>query len=239
MPDFYKEGQAKLTQEETMSTAHIIYTIIYRLSVLAAGFGCVVMGYKLFVMGVMPKEGSTVDANAGNVKLSLKNAAPGTCFAALGVFLMVSMVIQGNPEQKIEEVPTPHGTQRTRTYRSDGQDMGKILAQGKTLELEGKPTEAIMVYTEPLKNGDLPLKLAIAPLRAIASVYQKQDCLREALVYALLAHQVDPKNADGLALIARIHLGLGNKEDAISYIKKAADIDHAYTDDQKRMTALP
>jgi tetratricopeptide (TPR) repeat protein len=218
-----------------MSTAHIIYAALFRLSIVAAGFGCVAMGYRLFVHGVMPKEGSEIDAKAGQVRLSLKNAAPGTCFAALGVIMIFAMVVQGNPEKRIEEVPTKGGSSRKVTWRSDGEDVSPAMARGRRLEQAGRLNEAILAYAEPLKNGDLPLNVATQPLRAIAAVYLKQNRLEEAIAYSLLAYQVDPDDADGLALTARIQEGRGKHAEAINYISQAARIDNAYTAERDRL----
>jgi hypothetical protein len=71
-----------------MSTAQIIYAALFRLAIIDAGFGCVVTGYRLFVLGVMPKvphknsehEYSEIEIGVkiGEINLSMKNAAPGT-----------------------------------------------------------------------------------------------------------------------------------------------------------------
>jgi tetratricopeptide (TPR) repeat protein len=193
------------------------------------------MGYRLFVHGVMPKEGSEIDTEAGQIRLSIKNAAPGTCFAALGVLMIVAMAVQGNPEKKIEEVPTKGGSSRKVTWRSGGEDVSPAMARGRRLEQAGQLNEAILAYAEPLKNGDLPLDAATQPLRAIAAVYFKQHRLEEAIAYALLAYQVDPDDADGLALIARIQEGRGKHAEAVNYISQAARIDNAYIAERDRL----
>lgn len=217
-----------------MSNVYIIYAILYRLSIIAAGFGCVVMGYRLFVMGVMPKDGSEIDANAGDIRLSIKNAAPGTCFAAFGVFMIVAMVVQGNPGKKTEDVTTPEGTTRKVSWRSDIQDISADMVRGQKLEQENRLNEAIIAYAEPLKNSELSLGVVADPLRAIATVYLKQERLDEAIAYALLAYQVDSKDAGGLALIARIQFRRGNQADAVNFISQAARIDHAYIVERDR-----
>lgn len=242
-----------------MSSAHIIYAALFRLAIIAAGFGCVMMGYRLFVLGVMPQEGSDLDTELGQVRLSVKNAAPGTCFAAMGIFSIVVMVIQGNPEVKIVEVPTQEGLRVESTFRSDDEDTtnttpaGKedyhqeatwpahsdvilpAMARGRELEVAGQLNKALRAYVEPLKNGALPLRVAIEPLRAIAAVYRKQDRLDEGLAYARLAYLVEPGNAEGLALIARIQLGRGNYAEAISYMSRAASIDASYIPERERL----
>ena len=218
-----------------MSTAHIIYAALFRLAIIAAGFGCVVMGYRLFVLGVMPKEGSEIDAKAGEIRLSLKNAAPGTCFAALGVFMIVAMLVQGNPEMRVLQVQTKGGTRWEVTWRSDGEDVLAAITRGQKHEQAGRLEEAIISYADPIKNGNLSMKEATGPLRAIAAVYLKQDRHDEAIAYASLAYHVDPDNANGLALIAQIQFHRGKHEEAIEAISEAARIDPAFIAQRDRM----
>jgi tetratricopeptide (TPR) repeat protein len=152
-----------------MSSAHIIYAALYRISVIAAGFGCVIMGYRLFVLGVMPKKGSDFDTKAGQVRLSFKNAAPGTCFAALGVIMILAMVIQGNPETKIAEVSTNEGQRRVKTTRSDTNDTSIAMAIGQQLEIAERHNEAIEASAESLKNGERPLVAATDSLKVVTA----------------------------------------------------------------------
>jgi tetratricopeptide (TPR) repeat protein len=218
-----------------MTTAHIIYAALFRLAVIAAGFGCVVIGYRLFVLGVMPQNGSELDAKAGEIRLSLRNAAPGTCFATLGAFMIIAMLVQGNPEKRELQVPTKEGTRREVTWRSGNEDIFVAIARGRKLEQDGLLAEAIKAYADPLKNGNLSLKEATGPLRAISAVYLKQDRHDEAIAYASLAYQIDPDNAEGSALIARIQLRRGQHEEAINAISHAARIDPAFIAERDRM----
>jgi hypothetical protein len=246
-----------------MSSAHIVYAALFRLAIIAAGFGCVVMGYRLFVLGVMPKEGSGIDSEFGQIRLSLKNAAPGTCFAVLGIVMIVAMIVQGNPEKKIVAVRT-NGARVATTWRSDDvdslitEDRGDknetanrindadkmyadsdtiitAIARGRELEAAGRLNEAIKAYAVPLTDGHMPLQAATEPLRAIAAVYLDQDRLSEGLAYALLAYQVEPGHAGGLALIARIQLGRKNYAKAVDFISQAARIDAAYIAERDRI----
>jgi tetratricopeptide (TPR) repeat protein len=154
-----------------MSSAHIIYAALFRLSVIAAGFGCVVMGYRLFVLGVMPREGSGIDSEFGQLRLSLKNAAPGTCFAALGVIMIIAMVVQGNPEKKIIEAPANGGQRRVQIYRSDGEDTAAAMSGGQRLKAAERRDGAreAPAESESVKNGQRPLDSAAAPLGHIAA----------------------------------------------------------------------
>jgi tetratricopeptide (TPR) repeat protein len=221
-----------------MSTAQIIYAMVFRLSIIAAGFGCVVMGYRLFVLGVMPKENSEMEATVGgDIRLSVRNAAPGTCFAVLGMLMIAAMLLQGNPEKRVSEISTREGMRREVevTWRSDGEDIEAQIAKGQELEKAGRLDEAIKAYAESIKDGNLAMIQATGPLRAIAAVYLKQDRLEEAIAYASLAYHVDPGNANGLALIARIQLRQGKYNESIKAISEAARIDSAFIVERDRM----
>jgi tetratricopeptide (TPR) repeat protein len=218
-----------------MDTAHIIYAALFRLAIIASGFGCVVMGYRLFVMGVMPKEGSEIDANAGQIRLSLKNAAPGTCFAALGIIMIVVMLVQGNPEKKISETPTKEGIKREVSWRAGDHDIENAMIQGQNLEKADRLPEAIQAYAKPLTNARLSLGEATAIFRAIAGAYLKENRIEEAIAFASLANHIDPECAQGLALCARIELARRDHQKAFDYISRAAQIDNAFIEERDRI----
>ena len=89
--------------------ALIQYMLIFRLAIVAAGVICVVLGYLLFVRGVFPRaadgnaQGQDLSGSALTARFQLRNAAPGTCFAVLGAFLIVAMVVKGSPEVLLKE----------------------------------------------------------------------------------------------------------------------------------------
>jgi tetratricopeptide (TPR) repeat protein len=183
----------------------------------------------------MPKKGSEIDAKAGEIRLSLKNAAPGTCFAAFGVFMIVVMLIQGNPEKKVIKTQTKEVISQEVTWRSDDEIILTAMTRGRKLEQAGEFKEAIKAYVDPLKNGDLSLKEVVGLLRAISTVYLKQNRQDEAYAYASFAYQVDPSNAEGLVLIARIQFHRGKNDEAIKAISEAARIDPSFIIERDQM----
>ncbi|XCN71266.1 MAG: tetratricopeptide repeat protein [Candidatus Electrothrix aestuarii] len=225
-----------------------IYAAIYKLAVIGAGFGCVVMGYRLFVLGVMPQSGSDIDVQYRETRLTAKNAAPGTIFAFVGLAMILAMLIQGVPERKtVHEKSTQRigetgqtGTMRensaeiidlektTVTTRSDSEDIFAVMERGKQFEQSDQFDKAIEIYLEPLKNENLSLKDAAEPLRSLAAVYLKQGRYDEASAFAWLADQSAPENAEGLALIARIEFHRGNYARAEEKISQAAYIDSTF-----------
>ncbi len=239
----------------TMLDSFIIYAIIFRLAIIGAGFGCVVMGYRLFVLGVMPQNGSDINVQHGETRLTVKNAAPGTCFAVVGLLMIVAMLIQGNPElktvyersvQKVRDTGQDIAMQEnsheimvtektTVTTRGSSEDIFTAIERGKQFEQRGQLGEAIKNYAKPLENNELPLKDAVEPLRAIAAAFLKQEHFGEAIAYASLACQIDPENAEGLALIGRIEFHRGKYDKAGKAICRAAKIDPDFTSECDEM----
>jgi tetratricopeptide (TPR) repeat protein len=215
--------------------AFLVYAALFRLTIIAAGFGCVFLGYRLFVLGVMPQKGSDLEGKAGEIRLTLKNAAPGTCFTALGVLMIVVMLLQGNPERTISEDNTETSHTRSVTMRGEDTKVADALSRGRILEQKNELDKAIRTYASTLENGNLTLLEAAGPLRAIAGVYYKQDRFDEALAYASLAYQVDPDNAAGLALLARIQWRRERFDDAIKAMAAAAKIDITLIPELHRM----
>lgn len=215
----------------------IIYAALFRLAVILAGVACVVMGYRLFVLGVMPRDGSEVDAQAGEIRLSLRNAAPGTCFAGFGVFLIVAMLVQGNPELRLSETISDIGAVREVSYRGNDDGVAAFLRRGKSLEDANRHDEAIRAYAQALADRDRPLGEAAAPLKAIAAIYKKQGRYDEALAYARLANQIEPGDAAGVALLARIQWDRGERERAVKLMVHASTIDPALRSELDRMQA--
>lgn len=213
----------------------VIYAVIFRVAVITTGLACVYMGYRLFVRGVMPQDGSDVDAKAGEIRFTLKNAAPGTCFAAFGALLIAIMLIQGNPEMNMLEYQSVDSSIRHIRMRGDVDDFSTVFSRGRYLEREGRLDEAVMAYAQGLSNPDLNLLDATEPLRAIASIYEKQGRYDEAVAYARLANQIQPNKAEGLALLAEIQWKRGKFSEAIQAMEQASAIDCVFEKDLEQM----
>lgn len=85
----------------------VVYLILFRLAIIIAGVVSIFLGYRLFAIGVWPKGnsgGTDVGANIAGSRLTLKNAAPGTCFALFGVIIITAMFIGGNPEMTFDSI---------------------------------------------------------------------------------------------------------------------------------------
>ncbi len=86
----------------TVSTAFIIYLILFRLSIIFAGIISIILGYRLFCRDIGTEksagQGAELNAEIGASKIALKNAAPGIFFALFGVVIIGIMFATGGPE---------------------------------------------------------------------------------------------------------------------------------------------
>ena len=113
-----------------IATGFLIYASLFRLAVIAAGVVCVVLGYRLFVRGVMPEGRTDAEVAAGDIRLSLKNAAPGTIFALFGASTIMVMLIQGSPELLMEDIGNLADlpSRASQDKHSEGSDHSKATA---------------------------------------------------------------------------------------------------------------
>jgi hypothetical protein len=76
-----------------MNERLVLYAILYKVACLATGLACVVMGYGLFMAGIMSPE--SLKAAGGSNSLELTQAAPGTLFALFGCVVIAVVVRKG------------------------------------------------------------------------------------------------------------------------------------------------
>ena len=192
-----------------MITGFLIYTTCFRLSVIGAGLVCIILGYRLFLQGVMPQHSTDIEGQTGDIRLTVKNAAPGTCFALFGCAIMTVMLAQGMPELVIEEldkvgnVQAVHeGTVRRIQMKggADGTGVSEInafhdlLNSGINLQKAGDDRGAIAAYGKALSIPEVPLIDAAKAFNQTAWLYLKQKRTDEALPLIRLAVQVDKEN---------------------------------------------
>ena len=219
--------------------AFLIYAGFFRLGVLVAGVVSLYLGFQLFCRGVFPPDGSNgggtnVDSKIGNVHLSVKNAAPGTCFALFGALIIVSMIIVGGPSLKSSKgvnqlsENTRGETQLSNTQelvlRGNAQLMNLIEAEtqaAKALEKEKNYQSAIVAYDELLSPN-------AEALNNLAWRHMMNSSLNEALPLAKTAVYLQPDVADYNDTLASIYFESKNYQPALDYIKIAAQLDSRY-----------
>lgn len=84
---------------DTVLISGFIYLACYRITVLAAGVICMILGFRLLLLG-MPatNKGTEIEVATGDLKLKAANVAPGTCFAVFGVIIIAVTLAGDKPE---------------------------------------------------------------------------------------------------------------------------------------------
>ncbi len=104
--------------------AFLIYLTLFRLAIIAAVVISIVLGYQLFCRGVWPRHGgqhgTDVTVEVAESRFTLKNAAPGTCFALFGVIIVSIMLAQGGPKLVLETLQEGGLVQRKTMLRGNG-----------------------------------------------------------------------------------------------------------------------
>ena len=165
----------------------LIYAAVFRLSVMLVGILSIYFGYRLFVLGVMPREGTNIEAASNEMNLTIKNAAPGTIFALFGVFVIGLMVVQGNPEYSVSvKDGNPVITVRG----------GALSEEKRGLSLTEVDVEEIKNQTKMLLQNKMIKKEAALPLLKIAKVYFRKQWYDSAMALTNLVITLDSENHD-------------------------------------------
>jgi tetratricopeptide (TPR) repeat protein len=218
----------------------LVYLILFRLSIIGAGVISIVLGYRLFRVAYGPHSSrsgknqqsaeTSAGASIGGWSFSIKNAAPGTCFAIFGAIIIVVMFAQGGPQLTLKNLEMARdisaSKDRTRigelSMRGD-EKAGLEASTRKGLFFEGENDieGAIAAYEEALKY-------MAAPMNNLSWLYLKKGRVREALPIAAIAVQLSPNEANYLDTLAEIYYKSGNTAEAIVIMERAAQIDSKY-----------
>ena len=80
-----------------LMTGFIIYLTVFRLAIITAGVVSIVAGYMLFKHGLARGGKTEIEGQAGEYRLTVRNAAPGSCFALFGIVLIAANFMYGGP----------------------------------------------------------------------------------------------------------------------------------------------
>ena len=225
--------------------ASLVYLIVFRLTIITAGIVSIVLGYRLFCRGVWPPQqkadGTTVEAELGGNRFTVKNAAPGTCMALFGAAMIGGLLFTAPPEvvlkdsQQVEEDESSaggHATTRESTFRGEqtgqapsavavgegGSDLEDSFQQGVAFEKQGKIQKAKGKYEEALV-------LAVEPMNGLAWLEQQDGNLEDALLFARGAVRLKPDEARFLDTLAVTLCKADKLDEAVEIMKKAAALD--------------
>lgn len=208
-------------------TAFVYYLALFRLAIIAAGITSIVLGYKLFARGIFPTTSLTKPTQSENVtaeiagaRFTLKNAAPGTCFALFGMIIIITMFLTGGPEVTLELLEKGYVRAKLRggeieevqSYSNRALDS---LEKGKIKEASETVHEALDMLSEPLNN------FAWVLLKT-GHNSPTTGKLAEIAVF------IKPNNANFLHTLAEIQFEKGNKQEALHLLEKAQTIDPVF-----------
>ena len=233
-----------------LTAEFLIYATLFRLAIIGAGVFAIVLGYKLFVRGVMPEGRTEGELDAGEIRLTVKNAAPGTCFALFGAAMVSVMLIQGNPELLFDRTASDGAAEHIRLRGEDPLPATATAINGAGFRqfvdgiLQGSHDidAAISQQAQALK-ADTALAVAAKPLTRLAALYLAEPdridtkLAGKALALTEVVHQVAPDDADNLATMAWTEWYLGDRHRAERAMAKAAEVDGSYTPDLADMRA--
>ena len=208
-------------------STYVIYLALFRLAIIASGIVGIVLGYRLFTKGVFPNvyanrssDGTNVTAEIASAKFTLRNAAPGTCFALFGVIIIAVMFATGGPEINLELLAkggmkaTLRGDNQAE-LQSDSQRALDYLERGEYRQARDTIVRALDALA-PRMNDFAWVLLQTAPE------------LPQTNMLAEIAVAADPQNPNFLHTMAEIQFNAGRKQEAIHTLEKAKRFDPSH-----------
>jgi hypothetical protein len=171
-----------------------LYITLVRLAGISAGIVSIICGYRLFVAGAVAvgagKAQTEVGARVSGLQMTLKSAAPGTCFAFFGAFIIAVLVLRSPPDFSRTQTITTSAegdTKETQSMRMRGRggDLAELVEAAKRAEKAQDHAAAIQGY-------ESALRLVAEPLNNLAFLYHQAKRDQEALPLAQLATQFSP-----------------------------------------------
>lgn len=230
------------------ASTFIIYLLIFRLAIIATGAISIILGYRLFCVGVWPRtprtKGTIVEAKLASAGLTLKNAAPGTCFALFGVIIIAVMFMTGGPEMTLQTITRSGllkdgGSEDLATisesnFKARGAQNGNEL-----IESLGAATTHGIDYqrqkdtTNAVRSYEAAVAMMATPMNHLAWLYQAQGRLEEALPLSQMAVKLVPNDPNFLDTLAEILYRQGERGEALRLLRKAAKLDARLQDKLK------
>jgi hypothetical protein len=200
----------------------VVYAIVFRVAMISAGALAVFFGYRLFVLGVMPKEGSDIESEAGNVRLTIRNAAPGTCFALAGVAIIGLMAGQGNPAYETSrQLGSETTSMRGGEQMPEAAQVGSVPIGDDSEDIRRMRLQLLGKLADPM----VTMAESKPVLMGLAAADLQRGRNREAGVYALILYGFAKDDPRVLGLNAKVEEGLGNDKGAMRFMNEAKKID--------------
>ncbi|CAK8718446.1 MAG: hypothetical protein CDV28_10857 [Candidatus Electronema aureum] len=207
----------------------LVYAALFRLAIIATGVAAIVLGYKLFLRGVMGEGGTNVNAEAGPIKLTLHNAGPGGVFALFGAGIIIVMLSQGSPELLMKDMSqltvSPPDMNQKPAHQQASQPEKRDVSTALQIRGENNDDKEWSKL-----NENVTMSEAAEPLSSIARVWLQEKRTGEAVAMARLAafYGSEKDKANYHALLGEALFENGDKQNAVSAMQKAAERDPLY-----------
>lgn len=218
-----------------VTAAFILYLLLYRLAVVAAGVVAIVLGARLLRSGLEAQQETELGVSLPGYRVTLRRLAPGTCFALFGASLIVAMVVTGGPEmtwtlvrgevaqldsgQSAAPAPEPVSTRAELRLRgADAESLRRLTARGVELERRGDRAGAADAYRRAVDA-------MAAPMNHLAWLYQEDGQLDLAAPLAEMAVRLAPQEASYLDTLAEVRWQQGDRRGALELLERAAALE--------------
>jgi hypothetical protein len=199
----------------TIPVSILVYLTVSRLAIVAAGLFCLFLGYRLLAkITPTPSASNTeISSSLPGLKITVKNAAPGTAFALFGAAMLLAAVIQDSPSFAVSwlkqaasqtsspqsAVPFDEGTLQVRGAQPD--TIQALTSAGANLEKQGDKMGAQQKFREAVAR-------IADPINDLAWSYHETGREKEALGLATIAVQLVPDQPDYADTLAKIRSSL-------------------------------
>jgi len=217
--------------DTTVIYATLIYFMSFRLSIILLGGISIYLGYKLFSQSMSKGRKTDSNTNAemearfGDKQLTLKNAAPGTFFAAFGA-LIVIVVLAGNP---------PVFTLKTNDATSISKNSNAPISEGKQSNIAQSDQKPSVIAQST--STEMTVRSDELPETAESANQLSDQYFKQSLRLAEHAEALNPQNADYQDSLAGLYFINGQFDLAIQHQEKAVKLAPERKDLQKRLKA--
>jgi tetratricopeptide (TPR) repeat protein len=215
--------------ENSVIYATLLYFSLFRFLVILLGGVSIYLGYRLFSIAmsdanqIRDNSQAELEASFGSSSLTLKNAAPGTFFAAFGAIIVI-VVLASSP---------PKFDYRSETDLPNGEQGNTQIDNNKE-----KPTAGDVEDPRIIKGRtELTLRDFEFPETAEAAHRLGGEYFRRLLQLEEHAVALEPDNPAHLDSLAGLYFLDGRFELALQYQEKAVQNDPGKEEYQKRYTA--
>ena len=207
----------------------VYYLALHRALIVLAGILSIILGYRLFVVGLGRQSTAdsgreeSISAEVSKFKIQARNLAPGTAFALFGAVMVGGMALHRPPEISLDLL--------------DGKD-GRVKAEMRGEDIRNNPEASVASALSQLERGDKGAAREAARSAArnlaeqsntVAWVLLKTEAdLPVAFKFADAAVAVRPDDASFLHTLSQVLLAQGDIQRARESLARAAAIDPKY-----------